>query len=96
MNKNNAADYLHLVQALAKGKTIQGRCLKFNGDFEWGDLSGEIDFRAPAFEYRIKPEPREIFMMRTESGRDFGAFESKEEAEKYGDGLIVRYREVIE
>lgn len=64
MNKNNAAAYLPLVQALAEGKTIQqcgskqtlpkseGRWIEC-----WLDLTTEnISFDMPPENYRIKPE----------------------------------------
>lgn len=52
MNKENARDYLPLVQALADGKTIEYR----DSDDAW------IDCELPTFNqhssrYRIKPEP---------------------------------------
>ncbi len=56
MNKNNAKDYLPLVQALAEGKTIQW----MPGDSamcKWEDRV-EMDFSQPPFAYRIKPEPK--------------------------------------
>ena len=52
MNKDNAKDYLPLVQALAEGKTIQ---LFSDGD-GWEDIRSPI-FDRPAKLYRIKPEP---------------------------------------
>ncbi len=52
MNKDNAKDYLPLVQALAEGKTIQ---LKAFG--QWIDLENP-DFVYSLKHYRIKPEPK--------------------------------------
>lgn len=52
MNKENARDYLPLVQALAEGKTIQSI---HNG--EWFDLPN-ASFSGAANLYRIKPEPK--------------------------------------
>ena len=54
MNKNNAKDFLPLVQALADGKTIQF----YTGS--WVDLSSvdETSFTLPPERYRIKPEPK--------------------------------------
>lgn len=52
MNKQNAKDYLPLVQALADGKTIQLAGYENN----WSDLDYP-DFRAAPNKYRIKPEP---------------------------------------
>jgi hypothetical protein len=56
MNKQNAHQYLPLVQALAEGKTIQ---IQMNAG--WMDVSHDVDLRwdLPPESYRIKPEPRE-------------------------------------
>lgn len=94
MNKDNARDYLPLVQALAEGKVIQIRT----------DLSGWKDFEEFSFEkhaqnYRIKPEPREIWVVL--DGDDDGAHmayltEDQAIVNKRSGYGIVRYREVIE
>lgn len=95
MNKDNAKDYLPLVQALADGKVIQGY---FHLDEKWRDLV-EMRFDADASDYRIKPEPREIWVNHYPRQTLFGGlYLSKEDADRYaGDGATqVRYREVIE
>lgn len=56
MNKNNAKDFLPLVQALSEGKTIQMR----NLDNEWEDASNP-SFSWTPDKYRIKPEPEELW-----------------------------------
>ena len=53
MNKENAREYLPLVEALADGKIIQA---KDSG--EWFDLGEEVTFSFYPDEYRVKPEPR--------------------------------------
>ncbi len=53
MTKDNAKDYLPLVQALVDGKTLQ---LKFKNDTKWSEC-GDVSFSYPAELYRIKPEP---------------------------------------
>ena len=53
MNKENAKDYLPLVQALAEGKTIQYKL----EDGEWADVPQPI-FNEEVSSYRIKPEPK--------------------------------------
>ncbi len=58
MNKETARDYLPLVQALIEGKTVQYRLL---GE-KWS-TGGDVDFTLPPDQYRIKPEPREIFVV---------------------------------
>lgn len=95
MNKDNARDYLPLVQALAEGKAIEGY---FEFDEKWRELV-EVRFDAPASQYRIKHEPREIWVNRHVDGYNSDrAHSSKEHAEDWiQDGWRpVRYREVIE
>lgn len=94
MNKDNAKDFLPLVQALADGKVIQ---VKFFD--RWADLE-VAHFDMDADMYRIKPEPREFFIIRYKDGSENGPFCDKEEAEGFAlhddEYSIVRYREVIE
>lgn len=54
MTKHNAHQYLHLVQALADGKTIQMRAGCNNN---WADKDDPIVFNLNPECYRIKPEP---------------------------------------
>lgn len=95
MNKDNAKDYLPLVQALANGKVIQVEV-----DGKWIDMTGEMHFSGVPSDYRIKPEPREIWVNEWD-GNGFVVFaterEAKEHAKRYGIGHVTtRYREVIE
>lgn len=56
MNKENAAQYLPLVKALAEGKQLQ---INPYGE-QWIDTNSNIDFvHSPSF-YRIKPERKTI------------------------------------
>lgn len=66
MNKDNAKNYLPLVQALAEGKTIQYRP---RGEdigsvafpyLKWTDVSADLIFNHPPDRYRVKPEPIEL------------------------------------
>lgn len=100
MNKYNAKDYLPLVQALADGKTIQAKYPVSMDSFDWRDCKGDIPFHGHASNYRIKPEPREIWVNEYPSGRlgDMH-FKSQDEAKRNMAGVNakqVRYREVIE
>lgn len=99
MNKDNAKDYLPLVQALADGKTIQAKCQVGMDQFGWRDCEGDTSFHGLAENYRIKPEPREIWVNEWADGKRI--FDS------YGDASLhamqyplvrytARYREVIE
>lgn len=96
MNASNAKDYLPLVQALAEGRVIQ----MFSGG-KWISLPGESEvFIDPCITYRIKPEPREIFVIRYKGGSESGPFSDKEAAECFAlhdhEYSIVCYREVLE
>jgi hypothetical protein len=55
MNKQNAHLYTPLVQALAKGKTIE-ILVNSNGCEDWEEAV-ELDFSCAPDCYRIKPEP---------------------------------------
>jgi hypothetical protein len=55
MNRQEAIEFLPLIQALADGKTIQ---IKYFGDEEWITRE-DVHFFNPASSYRVKPEPRE-------------------------------------
>lgn len=57
MDKDNAKDYLPLVQALAEGKTIQS-----NHGGEWFDLPNP-SFCDPITFYRIKPKEFKNFAL---------------------------------
>ncbi|WP_372483786.1 hypothetical protein AB9H29_12105 [Stenotrophomonas sepilia] len=94
MNKDNAKDYLPLVQALAEGRVIEHR-----GSGGWYQLNNPT-FQDQPSDYRIKPEPREIWVNEWD-GNGFVVFaterEAKEHANRYGIGHVTtRYREVIE
>ena len=63
MNKDNAKDFLPLVQALADGKTIQYRAGGTSNP--WMDMNlalNGIAFSSPRECYRIKPEPRTFYL----------------------------------
>lgn len=96
MNKDNAKDYLPLVQALADGKKIQGF---MDHSQKWEDMGEEIFFDGSPDGYRIKPEPREIWVNRHhDGGHGSGTYNSREDASR---GILegwtpVLYREVIE
>lgn len=91
MNKETAKDYLPLVQALAEGKVIQ-----VMGSGGWNELPN-YDFSLPVEHYRIKPEPREIWVNRIAPNGDSEWFHSKEAVlNAYLHSDPVCYREVIE
>ena len=61
MNKENAHEYLPLVQAIADGKTVQ--VLRKDGNWYDSPL-----LNTPTSRYRIKPEPRTFEMWLSSSG----------------------------
>lgn len=70
MNKDNAKDYLPLVQALAEGKTIQINA-GTPGIPLWEDVDDPV-FSGPVSDYRVKPEPREWFVVvATETNKEY-------------------------
>lgn len=99
MNRENAKDYLPLVQALADGKVIQEYRHVDIGKQAWRDcVNPEFD-RYPASNYRIKPEPREFFMVLDNDGT--GSYLTYEEEirakRKAGRNMkYIRVREVLE
>lgn len=94
MNKNTAREYLPLVQALSEGKVIQGR-MAYSG--RWEDMPEEFDFSGPAESYRIKPEPREVWVNEYPSGVQYIWGTETQARENVGEaGITRRYREVIE
>lgn len=93
MNKENARDYLPLVQALAEGRVIQHQ----KTDGTWID-DIEFSFDWPAHRYRVKREAREVWFIDYFDGSHAGPFVSGFQASTYGNpgGKAVLYREVIE
>ncbi|MBF9672495.1 hypothetical protein IAI19_11655, partial [Streptococcus pseudopneumoniae] len=78
MNKDNAAQYLPLVQAVADGKVIQHNPhVMVNA--EWIDLHNPA-FTEPPENYRIKPEPREFWIVVTPSGAIWSAYGAERDA----------------
>jgi hypothetical protein len=84
MTKDEAKDYLPLFQALAEGKTIQIK----EDDGTWADLYSPSFLNDPCF-YRIKPEPRVIWVNEDADGHIIGHY-SKEWANRCVDSNTVR------
>lgn len=81
MNVNNAKEFLPLVQALADGKTIEYKTY----DRGW------VKQDAPAFShdpscYRIKPEPRIVYVVLNKGGGVHMTFSN----EAYAKGAVQR------
>ena len=97
MNKDNAHLYLPLVQALADGRVIQS----VDSDGEWFDMS-DPQFCSKPDRYRIKPEPREWWLVDVKPAVHGGvgiryAICVKDNAEKMAidtGGELIHVREV--
>lgn len=90
MNKNNAKDYLPLVQALAEGKVIQ----YFPDESEgWIDCD-EVNFLIYASKFRIKPEPLVIYAVM--DSQDMMVRSASKNREWAGNGKVRKFVEVIE
>ena len=72
MNKDNAHEYLPLVQALADGKTIQRRIYESD---EWEDYDQVTSENYPHC-YRVKPEPRTFEIVRSKLTKDIYSAEN--------------------
>ena len=92
MTKENAAQCLPLVQALAEGKVIEYNT-GTNEYPEWIDLESTSFDDKPEY-YRIKPEPREWWIVEfLVSGSS--VFRSKEDAEQYLKNTVSTTRATI-
>ncbi len=90
MNKDNAKDYLPLVQALAEGKVIQFNNTSMHSN--WMDVA-VIDGFHPANHYRIKPESIEGWVHKSLQLCAEHPFDSDEKACAYG---WIKVREVMD
>lgn len=97
MNKENAKDYLPLVQALADRKVIQ---FKGCDDGKWMDVDCIHSSSYSPSRYRIKPEPREIWVAFQFCGAydSHKFYKSKDAAYRDGhkDSGLIKFLEVIE
>ena len=95
MNRKQAKELAPIITAFGDGKEIEIRC----GN-EWIHLPFDISFDDPPENYRIKPEPRVIYINLYDGG-DAGigsASFSKQEAHKFCTELdkTVKFIEVLE
>jgi hypothetical protein len=102
MKIKDAGKYLHLIQALADGETIQ---IKPTDNSKWLDYGNDetIGFSYPSERYRIKPSLMEFYAITNEAKTDIlgDVFKTREDAEKLIKtfnythfGTVVHLREV--
>jgi hypothetical protein len=99
MNRERAKELLPIIKAFANGGVVQFR---YSKNMKWQNTSDDPVFVVDN-EYRIKPEPMEIWVNIYDEKEDdvMGAtYSSKVKAENYASfGVIkkaVKFREVIE
>lgn len=92
MNKQNAQQYIPLVQALAEGK-LQIE----NTDFGWEDVKEyeEIFFSLPVEHYRIKPEPAQVKIWCTPNNEPVSITTRSDVGDTYSGQTVKLFREVI-
>jgi hypothetical protein len=92
MTRDEAKDYLPLIQALADGKTIQVK----EDDGTWADLHSPSFWNDPCF-YRIKPK---VIWVNEYPLDDYCVSSSEVEAKRYAEKsairIAVRYVEMPE
>jgi hypothetical protein len=98
MKTSEADKYLHLVQALADGETVQQ---VVNKNWYSFGKDEDIGFSKPPEFYRIKPSIMEFYAIANDDKTDIlsGVFETREEVEEYSERFnnyktIVHMREV--
>lgn len=97
MNKDNAKDFLPLVQALIDGKIVQSNIgtIKYP---DWVDLSNHnIMFDNTPDYYRIKPEPIELeFWYHEKTGSTFSVRENEKDNDWEREGFRkIKVKEVL-
>lgn len=77
MNREQAATLLsniEFVKAFAEGKAVQFRV---KGSKRWSEVSSP-DFQTRNMEYRIKPEPKQMYIVVHPDGRRFSSYDTDE------------------
>jgi len=89
MNRERAKELLPIIQAFAEGKDIQW---KYNFGDVWSNYEHTIDLNITCGYYRIKPEPREGWLVVQSDDWD-RYFDSKGDAERHiNQNKIKNYR----
>ncbi len=99
MNIEETKEAIKVMQAFVDGKTIQ-----YLSSIGWRDVdplsTAEMAWLWGDVKYRIKPEPKDIWVNEYERQCDDYFYHSREAAEEsaapYALRVAVRYREVIE
>lgn len=90
MNKDNAKDFLPLVQALADGKTVE---IRYGAG--WKELDS-YRFSSPVEDYRIKPEPRVEWVVFSKNGNSLCCYSNEEDAKLLAQEHGLTYAKFVE
>lgn len=93
MTKENAKDFLPLIQALAEGKTIQWNASGTDVP-RWQDQMNPSFDEEPS-EYRVKPEAREFWLVTDKNTKQVQTVYSHEIDTLHTHLEIIHVREVI-
>jgi hypothetical protein len=96
----STAEKIAIMQAFLDGKTIEAKDPFGSGDKgKWIILEGEPNWQWGQLHYRIKPEPKEIWVNEHSHGKLY-AYNTEHAAQVCTTGYAMRtavlYREVIE
>lgn len=102
MNTTSIEEMIRVMAASQEGKAIQGRsthAAQKDPNTPWEDLPIPL-WNWQATQYRIKPEPHVLWVLRDDHGRFGGVFLEKskaaEQAEYVENAKIVKYVEELE
>jgi len=100
MKLSQAKDYLPFIQAAAEGKTIQGTPDNGKSWIDW-EADEEIEFSDQPSSYRIKPDPREFWLLPSDGlGCGVAACHivcsEEQKPEWVNKPTTIRVREIIE
>jgi hypothetical protein len=100
MTREEAKEFLPILQAYADGKTIQYHAIE---DGYWYDVTESDDIAPMAFAYRIKPEVKyrpfkdiDECWNEMEKHKPFGWFKSKESEERLNIEMLLEVMIVID
>ena len=93
MTREEALNYIPLLSAYGAGKAIQAEL-----ESGWSNVGSRgLSFNLPPERYRIKPEPREFYVV---LGKNGGTVDSSTEKcvlqRRYASSQIIHCREVVE
>ena len=90
MTREQAKEFLPIIQAYAEGKTIQYIGVGFEN---WYDVDNELEIDSMRYKYRIKPESKynEIFKLKKMLEKSFVPFEWKEFDKPSKQGFQILY-----